>query len=114
MTRSQISYILSLIEIFSRKTRPISVTPKGQKIVNALKQIQREYLLLDEVIREVNNQEEGQIKLACIPTVATSLFPLSLDSISKTFQNVDFSIYELTTENILAEIKGGNIDLGIV
>jgi len=146
MTRTQVSYILSLakcrsfgaaadecfisqstlsamiakfeeqigIEIFSRKTRPICVTDKGQKIINALENIHREFLMLDERVREIKEIEEGHIRLACIPTVAPFLFPMSLDKISQSFSKVDFNIYELTTENIVRDLINGKIDIGIV
>jgi len=102
------------VELFSRKTRPIQTTINGNKIIESLENINREFLLLDELIREINEVEKGKISLACIPTVAPFIYPLILNKISNEFKHVDFNIYELTTEKIIQDIKGGKIDIGIV
>lgn len=101
-------------EIFNRKTRPISITSNGELIIQALKSINREYQLLDETVNEVKGFEIGHLSIACIPTVAHYLYPLILQQISDAFPKVDFTIHELTTEQIMKEIKAGDIDIGIV
>jgi len=102
------------IEIFNRKTRPLSISIQGEKIIKSLHSISREYQLLDETLSGLKGIEIGQINLACIPTVAPYLYPRILNQISGKLDKVNFSIHELTTENIIAEIISGNIDIGIV
>ena len=146
MTRSQITYILSLekhksfskaakvcfvtqstlsamvakfeqqagIIIFDRKTKPITITPKGKKIITYLKNINREYQLLDEGINQIKGVKSGIMNIACIPTIASFLFPLILGKISRAFPKVTFNIRELTTNMIVQELMAGNIDIGIV
>ncbi len=146
MTRSQITYILSLeknksfskaakacfvtqstlsamvakfeqqagIIIFDRKTKPITVTTKGEQIIKYLKNINREYHLLDEGINQIKGVESGNIRVACIPTVAPYLFPLMLSEIGRTYPKVTFNIRELTTDMIVEELMAGNLDIGIV
>ncbi len=119
VTQSTLSAIVAKFEqqsgviLFNRKTRPISVTVQGEKVLKSLKSVYREFQLLDEVIREVKGAEVGSISIACIPTVAPYLYPLILNQISNQYMKVDFSIHELTTENIVEEIVAGNIDIGI-
>ncbi len=102
------------LEIFNRKTRPISITPNGEQIIQSLKNINREYQLLDETVNEVKGFEIGHLSIACIPTVAHYLYPLILQTLSDTYPKVDFVIHELTTEQIVNQIKVGDIDIGIV
>jgi len=102
------------VEIFNRKTRPITITPQGEKVLKSLKSIYREFQLLDEKLNEINGFELGELSIACIPTVAPYLYPLILNTISASFPKVNFTIHELTTENTVDEIITGNIDLGIV
>jgi len=142
MTRSQITYILSLeknksfskaakacfitqstlsamvakfekqagIIIFDRKTKPITITPQGEKIIRFLKNINREYQLLDEGINQIKGVETGNLRIACIPTIAPYLFPLILSKIGRTYPKVTFDIRELTTNMIVDELKAGNLD----
>jgi len=102
------------LEIFNRKTRPLSITADGERIIKSLKSITREFQLFDETIYELKGIEIGELELACIPTVAPYLYPLILNKISRKYEKVNFSIHELTTENIVSEIIAGNIDIGIV
>lgn len=102
------------VEIFNRKTRPISVTQQGESVIKSLQTVFREYQILDEKLNELKGYDVGELSIACIPTVAPYLYPLILNKISNNFKKVNFTIHELTTENIVAEIMVGNIDVGIV
>ena len=102
------------LEIFNRKTRPITITKQGEEVLKSLRSIYREFQLLDEKLNELKGFELGELSIACIPTVAPYLYPLILNEISDKFKKVNFSIHELTTENIVDEILAGNMDVGIV
>lgn len=102
------------VDIFNRKTRPVTVTSHGETIIKSLKNIYREYQLLDETVNEIKGTEVGELSIACIPTVAPYLYPLILNILSEKFHKVNFIVHELTTEQIVEEINGGNLDLGIV
>ena len=102
------------IAIFDRKTRPISITKEGEKILEGIKNIQREFQLLDQKVNRIKGHEVGTLNIACIPTVAPYLYPVILDQISASYPKVNFSIHELTTENTVNQILAGNIDIGIV
>lgn len=102
------------VDIFNRKTRPVTITVQGERIIKSLKNIYREYQLLDETVNDIKGTEIGELSIACIPTVAPYLYPLILNTLSTQFMKVNFIVHELTTEQIVEEIIGGNIDLGIV
>ena len=44
------------VEVFDRKTKPIGITPAGQKILKSLKNIYREYQLLDEQVNAIHGK----------------------------------------------------------
>lgn len=120
VTQSTLSALVAKFEetcgvlLFNRKTRPISVTAQGEIIIRSLKNISREYNLLDETINTLKGKEVGALSLACIPTVAPYVYPLILDQLSDLFSEVHFSIYEFTTERITEGLIAGEIDLGII
>lgn len=120
ITQSTLSTMISKfedqigIEIFNRKTRPLSITAQGQEIIKSLKSISREFQLLDETLYGLQDIEIGELKLACLPTIAPYLYPRILNKISNKYEKVNFSVHELTTEKIVSEIIAGNIDIGIV
>lgn len=120
VTQSTLSALVAKFEqqvevvLFDRKTKPITITPNGEKIIRHLKSISREFQLLDEGVSHIKGDEAGNLSIACIPTVAPYLFPLILNRLSVAYPNINFNIQEITTETLIEEILTGNIDIGIV
>jgi len=120
ISQSTLSAMISKFEqqcelvIFNRKTKPISLTTDGVKVLEHLKNIRREYLLLDQSIKDLKGHSVRELSMACIPTVAPYLYPQILGKLSSLISHVEISIYELTTERIIEEILSGQIDIGIV
>ena len=102
------------ITIFDRKTKPISITLEGQKIIDQLKVISRELEGLQEIAQELKGEITGKINLAAIPTIAPGLFPLILNDLVRHLPDVKFVIHELTTNKIVEQIKNRELDIGIV
>lgn len=120
VTQSTLSALVAKFEqqiditLFDRKTKPITVTPEGEKILLHLKRINREFQLLDEGVNQLKGYDAGQLNIACIPTVAPYLFPLILNQLSLTYPRVDFTVSEFTTEIVVEQLLTGAIDIGIV
>ena len=120
ITQSTLSALVAKFEketgivIFDRKTKPITITTNGEKVLKYLKNINREFQILDEGIDEIKGSETGQLSIACIPTVAPYLYPLMLQPLSAAYPKMNFIIHELTTEMTVEGIVSGTIDLGIV
>ncbi len=120
VTQSTLSTMVAKFEkqigftLFNRKTKPISLTLNGAQIIKSLKNVQREFRLLDENINEAQGKELGNLSIACIPTVAPFLYPLFLNGISEKYKHVNFTVHEFTTEHVIEELLSGNIDIGIV
>lgn len=120
VTQSTLSALVGKFEqqsgivLFDRKTKPVTLTQHGEKVIRHLKSVNREFQLLDEGINQIKGYEAGNLRIACIPTVAPHLFPLILNYISASYPKVNFNIHEMTTETTIDEILAGNIDIGIV
>lgn len=102
------------ITIFNRKSKPISLTQEGERLLKQLKNINREFEILDEVIHQIKGIETGNLSIAAIPTIAPYLFPKVLNDIAKKYPKVNFKIHEITTQQIIEDINSGKIDVGIV
>lgn len=101
------------IQIFDRTKKPIQLTEIGQKIVAQAKNIVNE----SERIRDIVDQQKGYIggefKLGIIPTVMPTLLPMFLTNFIKKYGKVQLIIEELTTEQIIARLKNGQLDAAI-
>lgn len=52
--------------------------------------------------------------MGIIPTLAPYLLPLFLQNFTEKYENVKLQVIELTTENIVRQLKEGKIDTGIL
>ncbi|NQZ18637.1 MAG: hydrogen peroxide-inducible genes activator [Bdellovibrionales bacterium] len=100
--------------IFDRHKKPIQATPQGRQIVEQAQRLMNEYKRLLKVSSEESDTLKGSFRLGVIPTLAASVIPLFVKEFSHSFPNVDLTITELTTENIIRAIKNNEIEAGVL
>ncbi len=101
------------IKIFDRKTKPVSITNEGEKMIQQIRIILKEIDSLDNIIQELKGEMIGDLKIGIIPTIAPYLIPLFLHSFASTFPKVKIIIQEMTTENIIKSLHQRILDIGI-
>ncbi len=120
ITQSTLSTMIGRLEdelgvvIFDRSTKPITITNEGKKVLSQLKCIQREIDSLEEVVDEIKGNHTGNIHIGVIPTIAPYLLPIFLNQFINEFPKVQFSVSELTTDEIISQLNQRTIDIGIV
>ncbi|HRO74530.1 MAG TPA: LysR substrate-binding domain-containing protein [Crocinitomicaceae bacterium] len=102
------------ITIFDRKKRPMEITQEGEKIIEQLHIISNEISNLEELSKEIKGELKGVIKIACIPTVAPFLLPRFLVDFAYKYPEITIEVSELTTEEIVRQLKLRDLDIGIV
>jgi LysR family transcriptional regulator, hydrogen peroxide-inducible genes activator len=102
------------VKLFDRNHHPIVTTESGTNIIaqvrTALYEVQKVYELIDTKNKEVR----GKINLGIIPTLAPYLLPKMLSEFMEKYPEVELQIFELTTENILKQIKEDKLDFAIL
>src|SRR5690554_5242013 len=79
VTQSTLSTMISKfeseigIQIFDRKTKPVSITKEGEKIIQQLKIITYDIDQLIELTKTMKGEVSGALKVGCIPTIAPYL-----------------------------------------
>ena len=102
------------IQLFDRKKKPIKPTPEGVLVIEQLLELNHGFENLDELTKEIKGEIVGGLEIGVIPTVAPFLLPLFLNALIRDYPTVQFSIYELTTDEIIQRIKRRDLDLAIV
>ena len=119
ITQSTLSTMISKFEneigvqIFDRKTKPVSITKEGKVIIAQLKSIDHQIRALDETINELKGEIKGALKIGIIPTVAPFLLPLFLQNFAVKHPNLQIEVLELTTSEIMKQLKSRDLDIGI-
>jgi len=101
------------VHIFVR-TNPVTTTETGQIVIEQGKKILAEARMMQQLIQQEKNIVAGTLKIGIIPTLAPYLLPQFLQALIKKYPQVRLSIHELTTENIVRQLKNGSLDAGIM
>jgi LysR family hydrogen peroxide-inducible transcriptional activator len=101
------------IELFNRKSKPITLTAVGEKIIDQAKVILEEAARMSDIVATARGVVEGHFRIGIIPTVMPTLLPLFLNTFIKRYPKVNLKIEELNTASIIEELRAGKLDAGI-
>jgi LysR family hydrogen peroxide-inducible transcriptional activator len=102
------------LKIFDRSRQPVCPTEAGEKLLIQARQILLEVKRFEELASEANNFMGGELKIGVIPTIAPYLLPLFIQSFVEKYPDVKLKISELITDQILAYLEKGELDVGIL
>jgi len=102
------------VVIFDRKTTPIITTDVGRELIAEAQKVMLHAQRLRQLAAEQNGKIEGELHLGIIPTVAGNLLHRILPTLLTTYPKLKLTVQEITTANIIAQLKSGKLDAGIV
>ena len=102
------------IVIFDRKANPIATTENGREILVQAQQVVAHANALLSSSKAINQKIEGRIKLGIIPTIASSILPIILKHLVEKYPLMNLEVYEVTTGQMIKDLREGKLDLGIL
>ncbi len=102
------------VKIFDRSRSPVMPTETGKLIIAQARRIKEEVDHMHRLAGEMSDQVEGELRLGVIPTVAPFLLPLFLPNLIGQYPRLKVTINELTTNEIIQQLKSNMIDAGIL
>jgi LysR family hydrogen peroxide-inducible transcriptional activator len=100
--------------IFDRKTNPILTTDCGKAIVEEARKVLMHSANLKQISADQKDKIEGELRIGVIPTVAGSLLHRTLPHLLHQYPQLKLNIQEITTANIVRQLKSGELDAGIL
>jgi LysR family hydrogen peroxide-inducible transcriptional activator len=101
-------------KIFDRSKQPVLPTAAGVEIIEQARIILAERNRLQEIIDSKKGIINGELKVGVIPTLAPYLLPLFIPALTKNYPHVRITINELPTSQVIAHLREGRIDAGIL
>jgi len=102
------------VKVFDRSRSPVMPTETGKRIIVQARRILEEVDHLHRLAGEMSDQVEGELRIGVIPTVAPFLLPLFLQDLLASYPKLRITINELTTSEIVIQLKSNMIDAGIL
>jgi LysR family hydrogen peroxide-inducible transcriptional activator len=120
VTQSTLSTMIAKFEselgitLFDRKQKPLGITTAGLPVIEHMRVILKEIQQLHEISKELKGEVKGELKMAVIPTIAPFLLPMFLQGFAQKFPLLKIRVRELTTAEIMRQLKSRDLDIGIV
>lgn len=117
VTQSTLSSMVHKLEneldviIFDRNSHPVEPTKIGEKIISQAKVLLYNAEQLKELVLSELNQDEGNVKIGIIPTVAPYILPKLFKEIRKSNPQLSIEVTEAMTENLLRKLRQADLDM---
>jgi LysR family hydrogen peroxide-inducible transcriptional activator len=102
------------VRLFDRSKQPVLPTEAGTEIIEKARRIIAER---DELLESIDSRKgmiNGELRIGIIPTLAPYLLPLFVLSFASRFPQIKLTVIELTTQLVMARLREGKIDAGIL
>lgn len=97
-----------------RSRKRANTTPFGRVFYGRVINILAEIKAASEDASAYRGESKGELRLGVIPTIAPYLMPRFLGAARRELPNLTFEISEDTTENLLASMREGRVDLALL
>jgi len=102
------------VVLFDRSKKPVITTEIGLQIIEQARVVTTELKSIHSIIEYNQNFSSGELRLGVIPTISPYLLPLFALEFANKFPDINFTIKELKTEEIIYDLHNGNLDLGLL
>ena len=102
------------MKIFDRSKQPVIPTESGKEIIAQARKILAELDVMKHIVDARQGIHSGELKVGIIPTLAPYLLPLFVQSFTDKYPKVKVIVTELTTEQIIARLREGRLDVAIL
>lgn len=120
VTQATLSMMIKKLEeelavtIFNRSKHPIEPTEMGVQLIAQARRVLYEAARMKKLVADTKELVQGDVRIGIIPTLAPYLLPLFLRALLQAHPLLRVNIHELNTEQIIAALNTGQLDVGIL
>jgi DNA-binding transcriptional LysR family regulator len=100
--------------LFQRGRRGVSLTPAGETLYTYTREILRLLAEAENAVTDVQHLANAQITVAATPGVGVYLLPDWAQSFRQHYPNLTVAVQTGTTPQIIAGLRDGRMDLGLI
>ena len=101
-------------ELFVRNNTGVVLTSEGQCFFEFAQKVLREQAQLKQRLRDVDNSENGEIRLGFTGTQATYVLPYILPDFQAKYPGISVTLIEATSSQIEQKLVRHEVDIGIL
>lgn len=118
-TQPSISQMISSLEeeygfpLLIRQKNGVKPTENGLKVLQAMREIEKGYEKLSEIVHEINGLETGKIRIGAYISIATTWIPKILSEFKRLYPYIEIQLYEGNASELERWLEEDKIDFGI-
>jgi DNA-binding transcriptional LysR family regulator len=101
------------VALFRRTTRQVHLTDNGKTFLARVKRTLGDLDASISDLREQATNQRGQATIACVPAIASSVFPRLLQSFKRDHPDINIQLYDERTELIEKRVLLAEVDFAI-
>ncbi len=102
------------VQLVERNPRHVMMTAIGDRIVERARAVLREVDGIETLARGARDPESGSLRIGLFPTLAPYLLPHVIPQVRRRFPDLEVLLVEVKTEEVLARLRAGSLDVGIL
>lgn len=102
------------VTIFDRSKHPIIPTLLGEQIIKQAKEVLFQSKKISELIENDKNSINGELNVGIIPSLSPYLLPRFIGNLSQKYPDLNITVTEMLTEDIIVALKNDDLDVGIL
>lgn len=102
------------VTLVERDNKHVLLTDIGKEVVAAARQVLAHVDNIKHIALQACNPESGSFALGVIPTIAPHLLPYAVKAIKSRFANLQLSLKEAKTADLITMLQNGSIDAAIM
>lgn len=102
------------MQLFKRSPNRIALTAEGEIFASQARELLQLADKLKDLPFELEKKPEGELRVGVISTLAPYWFTMFLDQFAQKYPDIRLTVKELKTEEIIAQLKNGQLDAGFI
>ncbi|RPE75504.1 LysR substrate-binding domain-containing protein [Vulcaniibacterium tengchongense] len=102
------------VALVERAPRRVMLTPVGREIAERARKVIADVEQMGEIARRSRDPEAGTVRLGLFPTLGPYLLPHVVPNLRRRFPRLELLLVEEKTDQILARLRDGRLDAGIL
>ena len=102
------------MKLFKRSPNRVALTAEGELFAEKARELLKLADNLKDLPFELEKKPEGELRVGVISTLAPYWFTMFMDEFAKAYPNIRLTVRELKTEEIITQLKNGQLDAGFI
>ncbi|WP_432454559.1 MULTISPECIES: hydrogen peroxide-inducible genes activator [unclassified Agarivorans] len=101
-------------QVFERDNKKVLVTPLGKQLLEKARAISLQMGDIGKLVESTQNPLSTPMSIGVIPTIAPYLLPLVLPSLLETYPQLELTVIEDQSQQLVSEVTNGKLDAAIL